>query len=150
MTARNMIVLMFTFIAVISPSVHGSLQITNHEFPLMHYTKLISEEHFTAGPPLVVVLPLAEVFSSKHFQCHNKYYISRTVSVCKHTAALCTATSILLLLGVLQCCDQHSVPGVPHHVPYRNRISGTYQNPRGNFKLQTNFGFFAINVPHWH
>jgi hypothetical protein len=26
----------------------------------MHYTKLISEEHFTAGRPLVIVLPLAE------------------------------------------------------------------------------------------
>jgi hypothetical protein len=26
----------------------------------MHYTKLISEEHFTAGLPLAIVLPLAE------------------------------------------------------------------------------------------
>jgi hypothetical protein len=26
----------------------------------MHYTKLISEEHFTPGRPLVIFLPLAE------------------------------------------------------------------------------------------
>ena len=64
MPARNMINLIFTVIAVISHSVHGSLQITDHEFPLMHYTKLISEEHFTPGRPLVVVLPLAEEVSS--------------------------------------------------------------------------------------
>jgi len=35
---------------------------------------------------------------------------------------------------VLQCCDQHSVPGVPHHIPYRTRIGGTNQNKRGNKK----------------
>ena len=60
-----MIDFIFTFIVVISNSVHGSLQITDHEFPLMHYTKLISEEHFTSRCPLVLVLPRAEVFSSK-------------------------------------------------------------------------------------
>jgi len=72
----------------------------------------------------------------QHFQCHNQYYSRLTVSVCKHTAALCTATSILLLLGVLQCCDQHSVPGVPHNIPYRTRIPGTYQNSRANVKIR--------------
>jgi len=36
------------------------LQITDHEDTLMRYTKLISEEHFTAGRPLVRVLPLVE------------------------------------------------------------------------------------------
>ena len=66
----------------------------------------------------------------QHFQCHNQYYICRTVSVRKHTATLCTATSVLLLLGVLQCCDQHRVPGVPHHIPYRTGIRGTYQKYR--------------------
>jgi hypothetical protein len=39
---------------------YGSLPITDHEYPLMHYTKLISEEHFTAGRPLVIVLPLVK------------------------------------------------------------------------------------------
>jgi len=60
MATRTKIDLIFTVIAVNSPSVHGSLQITDHEFPLMHCTKLISEEHFTAGRPLVIMLPLAE------------------------------------------------------------------------------------------
>jgi hypothetical protein len=47
-------------VIVISCSVHGSLPITDHEYPLMHYTKLISEEYFTAGRPLVIMLPLSE------------------------------------------------------------------------------------------
>jgi len=55
-----MIVLIFIAVTIITLSVHGSLQITNHEYPLMHHTKLISEEHFPAGRPLVIVLPLAE------------------------------------------------------------------------------------------
>jgi hypothetical protein len=57
---RAMIILIFTVIAVISSTVQGSLQITEHEYTLMHYTKLMSVEHFTAGRPLVILLPLAE------------------------------------------------------------------------------------------
>jgi hypothetical protein len=60
MSARAVIVLIFNVVAIISPAVQVSLQITEYEYALMHYTKLISEEHFTAGRPLVVVLPLAE------------------------------------------------------------------------------------------
>ena len=55
-----MFVFIFTAVTLISPTVHGFLPVTVHEYPLMHYTKLISEEHFTAERPLVVVLPLAE------------------------------------------------------------------------------------------
>ena len=58
MSARAMIVFIFIVVTVISTNVHGSLPITDHEYPLMYYTKLISEEHFTAGRPLAVVLPL--------------------------------------------------------------------------------------------
>jgi len=36
------------------------LQITDHKDTVMHYTKLVSKEHFTAGHPLVRVLPLVE------------------------------------------------------------------------------------------
>jgi hypothetical protein len=72
----------------------------------------------------------------QHFQCHSQYYSRLTVCVCKHTDELCTATSVLLQLGVLQCCDQHGVPGVPHHIPYRAWIRGTYQNSRGNVKTR--------------
>jgi nicotinamide mononucleotide adenylyltransferase len=57
---RAMTLLIFTVIAAISSSVHGSLPITDHERTLMHYTKLISEENFTPGRPLVIVLPLAQ------------------------------------------------------------------------------------------
>ena len=60
MCSRVMIIFIFIFVTVISPTVHRSLPITDHEYPLMYYTKLISEEHFTAGSPLVIVLPLAE------------------------------------------------------------------------------------------
>jgi len=54
------IILIFTVVALISPPVHGSLSTAEHESPLIHYTKLISEEHFTAGRPLLLMLPLAE------------------------------------------------------------------------------------------
>jgi hypothetical protein len=55
-----MFVLIFIVVTVISCPVHGSLQITNHEYPLTHYTKLISEEYFTPGRPLMIMLPLEE------------------------------------------------------------------------------------------
>jgi hypothetical protein len=47
-------------VTVISCTVHPSLPTAEHEYPLMHFTKLISEENLTAGIPLVIVLPLAE------------------------------------------------------------------------------------------
>jgi len=53
-----MIIFIFIAATLISPTVYGSLPITDHEYPLMHYTKLISDENFTAGRPLVIVLPL--------------------------------------------------------------------------------------------
>jgi hypothetical protein len=55
-----MIVSIYIFVTVISSTVHRNLTITDHEHTLMHYTKLISEEHFNAGRPLVTVLPLVE------------------------------------------------------------------------------------------
>ena len=60
MSTRAMIALMFYVATVTSSKVHESLPISDHEYPLMHYTKLISEEHFTAGRPIVVVLPITE------------------------------------------------------------------------------------------
>jgi hypothetical protein len=45
---------------ILSCPVLHSLKITDHEYHLMHYTKLISEEHFTDGRPLLIVLPPAE------------------------------------------------------------------------------------------
>ena len=60
MRQRAMILLIFTVVTVISSPVHGSLSTTDHEYPLMHFTKLISEEHFTAERPLVIVLPIVE------------------------------------------------------------------------------------------
>ena len=59
------IMIIFIVVTIISPTVYGSLPITDHDYPLMHYTKLISEEHFTAGRPLVIVLPLEEEGSTK-------------------------------------------------------------------------------------
>jgi len=54
--------------------------------------------------------------------------IAVLLSVSVNTATLCTATSFLLLLGVLLCCDQHSDSGLPNKIPYRTGIQRTYQN----------------------
>jgi hypothetical protein len=55
-----MIVSILAVFGIISPTDLESLTITDHEYPLMHYTKLISEEHFTDGRPIMLVLPLGE------------------------------------------------------------------------------------------
>jgi hypothetical protein len=65
MSPKTMIFLITVFVTVISPTVYGSLIFTDPEYPLMHYTTLISEEHFTLGRPLVIVLPLAKEDSTK-------------------------------------------------------------------------------------
>jgi hypothetical protein len=56
MKQTAMMVLIFIF--AMSRTVHGSDQITSH-CSLMQYTRLISEEDFRAGRPLVIMLPLA-------------------------------------------------------------------------------------------
>jgi hypothetical protein len=60
-----MIILILIAVTAILFPVHGSLPVTAREYPLMHYTKLISEEHFTAGRPLVIALRLAEDSTNK-------------------------------------------------------------------------------------
>ena len=52
-----MILKIFTFIILISSTAKGSFQNTNHEYSLMHFTKLISQEVFTPGLLLGLVLP---------------------------------------------------------------------------------------------
>jgi hypothetical protein len=47
-------------VALISYTAQRSLHITPHDDSLMRYTKLVSEEHFTPGLPLGIVLPVAE------------------------------------------------------------------------------------------
>ena len=54
------IALILIVVTVIPCTVDGSLQITENEYPLMQYTKLISEEHFAAGRPLVILLATAK------------------------------------------------------------------------------------------
>jgi len=54
-----MIAIIFTVVTLMSFPVYGSVQTTEHQYSLMHYSKLISEEHFSAGLPLEVVLPIA-------------------------------------------------------------------------------------------
>jgi hypothetical protein len=65
MSPRSMIFPIIVFVTVISPTAYGSLIISDPEYPPMHYTILISQEHFTAGRPLVIVLPLAKEDSTK-------------------------------------------------------------------------------------
>jgi hypothetical protein len=59
MSSRTMTFFIFIALTAISCPVQGSLLIADHQHTLMHFTQLISEEHFTAGRPLVIVLPLA-------------------------------------------------------------------------------------------
>ena len=66
MSPRDIIILIFIAVTIISPTVHGSLTITEQDYTLMHYTKLISEEHFTAGRPLVIVLPVVKESSTNN------------------------------------------------------------------------------------
>ena len=63
MSTRAMTVPIFTFLVLISSTAKGSLQFTNQEYPLMYFTKLLSEEIFTPGLPLVVMLPVWEEIS---------------------------------------------------------------------------------------
>jgi hypothetical protein len=60
LSKKDMILGILVVVTAILCPVHGALPITDHEYPLMHYTKHISEEHFPAGLPLLIVLPLAE------------------------------------------------------------------------------------------
>ena len=55
-----MIIHIFIIVTAISPTVYGSLPAAEHAYPLIHYTKHISQEHFHAGRPLVILMPLAE------------------------------------------------------------------------------------------
>jgi hypothetical protein len=50
---------LFIFVTVLLCTGYVSLQITSHDYPLMHYISRISEENFTLGRPLFTVLPLA-------------------------------------------------------------------------------------------
>ena len=59
MSTSAMIFSSFTILILISSMAKGSLEVTNEEYPLMYYTKLISEHIFTPGLPLVVMLPQA-------------------------------------------------------------------------------------------
>jgi hypothetical protein len=63
MAQLHLITFVCIAVAALSCTVYGSLQITAKEHTLMQYTKLRSEEHFTAGLPLVIVLPRAEEVS---------------------------------------------------------------------------------------
>ena len=60
------LMVLFIFVTVVSCTVRASMQITPHDYSLVHYASLISEENFTPGRPLVIVLPLAEEGSTSN------------------------------------------------------------------------------------
>jgi hypothetical protein len=60
MSQTAMIYPIYITVDLICGRVHGSLQITAHEYPLMHYKNLIREPHFTPGRPLVIRPPPVE------------------------------------------------------------------------------------------
>ena len=49
----------YIVVTAISLTVHGSIQITAHEYPHQHYTQHKHEEHFTDGCTIATVLQLA-------------------------------------------------------------------------------------------
>ena len=59
-------ILLYIFVTVTSCAVHAYLQITPHDYTLMHYTVLIGEENFTPERPLVILLPIAEECSTSN------------------------------------------------------------------------------------
>jgi hypothetical protein len=80
-----------------------------------HYSPLHFEVH--------TQITLARIQDlQQYFKYHNQYYSRLIISVCINTAAHSPSTRVLLLLGVLLCCHQHSVPGLPHLVPCRTRV----------------------------
>ena len=60
------IIVLFIFVTGMLCSVHASLQITTHDYPLMNYKSLISEENFKPGRTLVIMLPVAGEGSSSN------------------------------------------------------------------------------------
>ena len=56
----------FIFVTGMSCSVHASLQITTHDYPLMNYTSPFSEENFKPGRTLVIMLSVAGEVSSSN------------------------------------------------------------------------------------
>jgi hypothetical protein len=60
-----MILEILVVVTLILCQVHGSLPLTDHEYPLMHYTKVTSEENFPFGLPLAIVLTVAEESTNK-------------------------------------------------------------------------------------
>jgi hypothetical protein len=65
MSQRAMVAVIFIFVLT-SCRVHGSLRITPPKYPVVEYTKLVSEEHFGVGRSLVIVLLLGEHDSSNN------------------------------------------------------------------------------------
>jgi hypothetical protein len=120
MSTRAMIIAIFTFLVLILSTVDGSLPITAHEYPLMHSTKLISEEHFTAGHPLVIVLPLAEEVSTNKEvgylveELHTSecwpivlYNISYKMKGNMYTEIHAHSSYIILILGMCKEWEEH-------------------------------------------
>jgi hypothetical protein len=69
--------------------------------------------------------------------------ISVVMSVSVNTVALCTTTSVLLLLGVLQCCEQR-VPGILHHISYRTGIQEKIQNCEINTRISIRYDVLLL------
>jgi hypothetical protein len=59
LSKKGIILGILILVTLLSCPVHGSLIIISHEYPLTHYTKIISEEIFTGARPVLIVLPLA-------------------------------------------------------------------------------------------
>jgi hypothetical protein len=100
-----------------------------------HYSPL----HFILSPTQITLARTPVL--RRYFKYRSQYYVRLTVCVCEQTVVVYARMCIILLLGVLHCCHQHSVPGVLHHIRYRTRLRGTNQISRSNSKIRKEFWF---------
>ena len=147
MSPGEMIVLILPFLAPISLTVHGSLTTTDHEYHLMHYTKVISEENFSAGRPLLLMLPVAEEESTKNEvgylikELHNSgrwpilvYNVSYMVNENMHREINEPGNYIILISGLCKELEQHIARFSQqlHELSLANNMWHSW-NPRAKF-----------------
>jgi len=103
--------------------------------------------YFALSPVLAVITVrcISKYAQKTHLHDSSSYsniFIATTniiavlLSVSVNTKPRCAPLRVLLLLGVLQCCDQHSDSGLPNKIPYRTRIQRTYQNCGTNVDIR--------------
>jgi len=150
-------IVLFIFVTVTSCTVHASLQITPHDYTLMHYTNLIAEENLTPGRPLVIVLPVAEegttsnevryLIQKLHTSSRRPvlvFNVSNETNANMYTEIHQHYSYIILIAGSCKNWERNTF-GFPEHLSALSE--GTLReswNPNGRFLIQ-----FTANCTHF-